>query len=76
MLKNFRRMTHPTKIFLHRNLFSNTFTCEKDREKAYVNTLGDHNLWTDTYDEMDNQDVYVCVCVCVCVFAMLVSVRD
>ena len=28
-------MTHPTKIFLRRNFFSNTFTCKGDREKAY-----------------------------------------
>ena len=28
MLKNFRRTSQPTKIFLHRNFISNAFTCE------------------------------------------------
>ena len=28
MLKNFRRTTQPTKIFLHQNFISNAFTCE------------------------------------------------
>ena len=36
MLKNFRRMTQPTKIFLHRNFISNTFACEDDYENPMI----------------------------------------
>ena len=35
MLKTFRKMTQPTKIFLHQKFICNTFTCEEDHEKAY-----------------------------------------